>query len=56
MVGELLVNETGGSALMLLLLLIFFSAMAGFSLAMALIGDSPWSDFWLEMARTWREE
>jgi len=55
-VGELLVKETRGSALMLLLLLIFFSAMAGFSLAMALIGDSPWSDFWLEMARAWREE
>jgi hypothetical protein len=27
------------------------SFMIGFSLAMALVGDSPWAEFWLRMAR-----
>jgi hypothetical protein len=25
--------------------------MVGFSLAMALVGDSPWEEFWLDLAR-----
>lgn len=39
-------------ALTLLLAVVAFCL--GFSLAMALIGDSPWEEFWLRVARCCR--